>query len=86
MGQGPGGTFASNMEFVLFARRGVLRATVQQTTRWWNWKRMGKAHSRKPEAFQDMVETVSPGPRLELFARRARPSWTVWGNEVGGQD
>lgn len=29
-----------------------------------------------------MIETVSDGPRLELFARRARPGWTVWGNEV----
>ena len=46
----------------------------------WTWTR-GK-HSAKPEAFQDMVEAVSPGPRLELFARRARPGWTVWGNEV----
>ena len=39
-------------------------------------------HSSKPEAFQDMVETVSPGPYLELFARRPRLNWTVWGNEV----
>jgi N6-adenosine-specific RNA methylase IME4 len=82
MGQGPGGTFASNMEFVMFSRRGKLRATGKQTTRWWNWKRMGKAHSRKPEAFQDMVETVSPGPYLELFARRHRRNWVCWGNEV----
>jgi N6-adenosine-specific RNA methylase IME4 len=29
-----------------------------------------------------MVETATPGPRLELFARRTRPGWTVWGNEV----
>jgi N6-adenosine-specific RNA methylase IME4 len=33
-----------------------------------------------------MVEAVSPGPRLELFARRARPGWTVWGNEVEAND
>ena len=25
---------------------------------------------------------VSPGPRLELFARRPREGWTEWGNEV----
>ena len=48
--------------------------------RWWNWPR-GK-HSVKPEAFQDIVENVSPGPYLELFARRKRPNWAVWGNEV----
>ena len=39
-------------------------------------------HSQKPEALQDMVEQVSPGPYLELFARRARPGWDSWGNEV----
>jgi N6-adenosine-specific RNA methylase IME4 len=39
-------------------------------------------HSVKPEAFMEMVERRSPGPYLELFARRKRPGWTVWGNEV----
>ena len=38
-------------------------------------------HSRKPDSLHDVAETM-PGPRLELFARRARPGWTVWGNEV----
>ena len=39
-------------------------------------------HSEKPEEAFTLIESVSPGPRLELFARRARPGWTVWGNEV----
>ena len=39
-------------------------------------------HSEKPEEAFALMESVSPGPRLELFARRARPGWTVWGNEV----
>jgi N6-adenosine-specific RNA methylase IME4 len=43
-----------------------------------------RRHSRKPEAFQDMVELVSPGPRLELFARRIRPGWICWGDQLGG--
>jgi N6-adenosine-specific RNA methylase IME4 len=25
---------------------------------------------------------VSPGPYLEMFSRRARFGWDVWGNEV----
>jgi N6-adenosine-specific RNA methylase IME4 len=41
-----------------------------------------KRHSEKPEAAFALIEAVSPGPRIELFARRARPGWTVWGNEV----
>jgi len=75
-----GGTYALATEFCLFARRGTLASARREESNWWHWKR-GR-HSAKPEAFQDMVETVSPGPRLELFARRARPGWTVWGNEV----
>ena len=80
MGLGLGGTFCNTTEFCLFARRGTLPANKRIETTWWHWKR-GR-HSAKPEAFQDMVETVSPGPYLELFARRPRPGWTVWGNEV----
>lgn len=39
-------------------------------------------HSAKPEAFQDAFERIAPGPRLELFARRHRPGWVCWGNEI----
>jgi N6-adenosine-specific RNA methylase IME4 len=41
-----------------------------------------KRHSEKPEAAFVLIESVSPGPRLELFARRPSPGWTVWGNDV----
>jgi N6-adenosine-specific RNA methylase IME4 len=40
------------------------------------------AHSVKPEKFRQMVERVSVGPYLELFARRPVESWDVWGNEA----
>jgi N6-adenosine-specific RNA methylase IME4 len=45
------------------------------------WPRMDRAHSQKPEAFLDLVETVSPGPRLEMFARRNRLGWDTWGDQ-----
>lgn len=48
--------------------------------RWFTWGR-GR-HSQKPEAFLDLVEQVSPGPYLELFARRNRLGWDTWGNEA----
>lgn len=41
-----------------------------------------KRHSQKPEESYRMIESVSPGPRLELFARTVRPGWSAWGNEV----
>ncbi len=39
-------------------------------------------HSHKPEEQYAIIERCSPGPYLELFARRKRPGWHVWGNEV----
>jgi len=42
----------------------------------------GSEHSRKPAAFYDLVERLSPGPYCELFAREQRPGWTVYGDEL----
>jgi len=40
-------------------------------------------HSQKPEALQDRIDEVWPDmPKLELFARRPRPGWTTFGNQV----
>jgi N6-adenosine-specific RNA methylase IME4 len=81
MGKGPGGAFAQNAEFVLFARRGSLAHLEKQDGVWFNWPRTA-VHSKKPEAFMDMVERVSPAPRLEMFARRQRLGWDTWGDEA----
>jgi len=43
-------------------------------------------HSKKPEAFTELVERRSVGPYLEMFARRTRPGWTCWGNEIIEED
>lgn len=47
--------------------------TERCDTRWFTWPR--GVHSAKPDAFLDLVERVSPAPRAELFARRARFGW-----------
>lgn len=41
-------------------------------------------HSHKPEEAHKIIERVSPGPYLEMFARRRpkNPDWDVWGNEI----
>jgi N6-adenosine-specific RNA methylase IME4 len=41
-----------------------------------------REHSEKPEAFYDIVETLSDGPYVELFARRARAGWQSYGNQL----
>jgi len=82
MGGGLGGCYGITTEFCLFARRGVLPATSKVPRTWFNWRRQHRPHSRKPNDFFTMVETVSPGPRLELFSRGTRPGWDGWGDEA----
>ena len=41
-----------------------------------------QGHSVKPDAFYERVLAASPEPRLEMFARRERDGFLVWGNEV----
>lgn len=67
-------------EYVLFCRRGSLQAKSRVERNWWEWRR--RQHSAKPEHFLDMVEAVSPGPYLEMFSRRHRLGWDVWGDQV----
>lgn len=75
-----GGSVAPNhAEYLLVATRGKPERLTM-------WKsnvvaiNVGK-HSQKPEAFLDLIEQVSPGPYLEMFARRNRLGWDTWGNE-----
>jgi N6-adenosine-specific RNA methylase IME4 len=40
-------------------------------------------HSEKPEKFYELIEGYFPNlPKIELNARRSRPGWDAWGNEV----
>lgn len=41
-------------------------------------------HSAKPQRFYDLVERITEGPIVELFARRQQPGprWTCYGNEL----
>jgi len=43
------------------------------------------AHSEKPALFADLIEQMSPGPYVELFARSPRLGWDSWGHgyEIG---
>lgn len=44
-------------------------------------------HSHKPEEQFAVIERLSRGPYLELFARRRQPGWDCWGFEApGGSD
>ena len=67
-------------EFLLIASRGnpVGRSTNQRS--WVEHDRLD--HSRKPKVFRQIVEEISSGPRLELFARAKADGWDSWGNGI----
>lgn len=72
------------MELCLFATKGKpprLNADVRQVIE----APIGR-HSEKPEVFQDEMERLTAGPFLELFARRVRPGWKCWGDEIPRTD
>ncbi len=70
-------------EHLIFATKG--KAPVQfRSQPTWMFAPL-QDHSHKPEEQFAVIERISPGPYLELFARRQPPSgkdWSVWGNEV----
>jgi N6-adenosine-specific RNA methylase IME4 len=75
-------------ELVLVCRRGSIDFASTDTMSWQVWKfpyeNGARKHSAKPDGFYDLVERVTPGPYLELFARRARFGWDYWGDQSLG--
>lgn len=67
-------------EHLLFGTRG--RAPMQfRSQGTWFYAPL-QEHSHKPEEQYAIIQRCSPGPYLELFARRKHPGWHVWGNDV----
>jgi N6-adenosine-specific RNA methylase IME4 len=79
-----GGVAAVAGEFLLVAARGAPGMLKRWPTSIVTARKPRTVHSVKPEVFNDIVESVSPGPYVELFARRARFGWDYWGNESLG--
>jgi len=81
-----GGSITPNRaEFFLVCRRGQPRLKGRWPTGSVITAPKGsqpETHSAKPDVFLDLVETVAPGPYLEMFARRQRLGWDTWGNEA----
>jgi N6-adenosine-specific RNA methylase IME4 len=78
---GMGWYFRGDTEHVLFGVRGP--APIPPELRLSNHFAAARTvHSAKPARFYEIVEQVSPEPRLEMFARRRRVGWDVWGNEA----
>lgn len=77
---GLGNYLRNASEQLLFAVRGKAPILYRSQPTW--LFAPVQEHSHKPEEVYGVIERCSPGPYLELFARRPRPGWDVWGNEV----
>jgi N6-adenosine-specific RNA methylase IME4 len=80
-GLGMGNCWRVSHELLLLGIRGEPKEFLVHDLPSWALFPRGK-HSAKPEQVRAMIERASPGPYLELFARKAASGWTVWGNEV----
>jgi N6-adenosine-specific RNA methylase IME4 len=82
-GRGVGFYFRNVTEMVLFGVRGKNVRTLKAGRRQVNFMASRKQeHSRKPDEQYAVIESCSPAPYLELFARGARSGWAVWGDQA----
>lgn len=81
-GRGVGFYFRNVTEIILFGVRGSLRTLAPGRSQVNMIETRKREHSRKPDEQYDLIESCSPGPYLELFARYPREGWYVWGDEA----
>jgi N6-adenosine-specific RNA methylase IME4 len=81
---GLGFWFRNQHEVLIVAVKGNIPAPAHGT----QWSSLieaprGAEHSRKPDAFYELIESYFPTlPKIELFARKARAGWDCWGDEA----
>lgn len=77
---GMGHWFRMQTEFCLFGIKG--KPFWSNTTERDIITEARTAHSRKPNAFYEMINKICAGRKLDYFARNKREGWTVYGNEI----
>lgn len=75
---GMGNYFRGDTEQVLFGVKGSQPLKRHDVGTHFNAPR-GKGHSAKPDEFYSLVESCSYGPYIDIFGRRQREGWSVWG-------
>ena len=75
---GMGNYFRGSTEHVLFGVRGSQPLKRHDVGTWFEAPR-GERHSEKPDKFYELVESCSYAPYIDIFGRKERAGWTVWG-------
>ena len=82
-GRGVGFYFRNVTELILFGVKGKKARTLAPGRTQVNYICSRKReHSRKPDEQYMLIESCSPGPYVELFARGIRAGWDCWGNQA----
>lgn len=66
-------------DHIIFATRNNLKTKREDVANFFIAPRT--VHSEKPAIFYDLVEQMSPGPYLDVFARVQRMRWDTFGDE-----
>ncbi len=82
--RGVGFYFRNVTEVILFGTRGQLRTLQPGRSQENIIVSQKRGHSIKPDELYPIIESCSPGPFIELFARRKRHNWISWGDEADG--
>jgi N6-adenosine-specific RNA methylase IME4 len=80
-GRGVGFYFRNVTEPILFGVRGSMRTLAPGRRQVNIIETRKREHSRKPDEQYQIIQSCSPGPYLEIFARYPQPGWYAWGDE-----
>ena len=75
---GLGNYFRGQTEHVLFGVKGNQPLKRHDVGTWFEAPR-SKVHSEKPDEFYTLVESCSYAPYIDIFGRKERDGWVVWG-------
>lgn len=75
---GMGNYFRGSTEQILFAVKGSQQLKRHDVGTYFNAPR-GNGHSAKPDEFYQLVESCSYAPFIDIFGRKERDGWSVWG-------
>ncbi len=73
--------FRWNAEFILVGYKGKLDMYPKRKLIPAVFRAENIRHSQKPDIFYQMIEPLGKN-RIDIFARKKRDSWDVWGDQV----
>ncbi len=79
---GMGNYFRGQTEHLLFGVRGSMPLKRKNVGTHFSAPRGKGGHSSKPAEAYELIESCSPGPFVEIFARCKRPNWTSLGADA----